>query len=134
MILQFFKYGSTACTIAWISDRAIPTMSRALGRADDIGSDTKKLVEQIAPEISYLPKSCWSVTSQKSHQCYSVRYQGRYRCTAQCTQLATYSQRATWLIDDDAVVSVCAKRRSAPQEIANWPTYWQVPRRQHPTL
>ena len=45
----------TLKTIARISGLAVPTVSRALGGADDIGSDTKKLVKQIAAGIGYVP-------------------------------------------------------------------------------
>lgn len=45
----------TLKTIARISGLAIPTVSRALGDAPDIGSDTKKLVNSIANAIDYVP-------------------------------------------------------------------------------
>jgi len=45
----------TLKTIARISGLAVPTVSRALGDADDIGYDTKALVNRIADEIGYIP-------------------------------------------------------------------------------
>lgn len=45
----------TLKTIARISGLAVPTVSRALGNADDIGVSTKKLVNRIADEIGYVP-------------------------------------------------------------------------------
>lgn len=45
----------TLKTIAEISGLAVPTVSRALNDAPDIGSGTKKLVRKIADEIGYIP-------------------------------------------------------------------------------
>lgn len=45
----------TLKTIAQMSGLAVPTVSRALNDAPDIGSDTKKLVRRIADEIGYVP-------------------------------------------------------------------------------
>ena len=45
----------TLKTIARISGLAVPTVSRALADADDIGLDTKELVNRIAEEIAYVP-------------------------------------------------------------------------------
>ena len=45
----------TLKTIARISGLAVPTVSRALNDAPDIGADTKKLVRKIADEIGYVP-------------------------------------------------------------------------------
>ncbi len=45
----------TLKTIARISGLAVPTVSRALGDAHDIGVDTKKLVNRIANGIGYVP-------------------------------------------------------------------------------
>ena len=45
----------TLKTIAGISGLAVPTVSRALNDAPDIGRDTKKLVRRIAEEIGYVP-------------------------------------------------------------------------------
>jgi len=45
----------TLKTIARISGLAVPTVSRALGDADDIGFDTKALVNRIADQIGYIP-------------------------------------------------------------------------------
>lgn len=45
----------TLKTIAQISGLAVPTVSRALNDAPDIGSDTKVLVRKIADEIGYVP-------------------------------------------------------------------------------
>jgi len=45
----------TLKTIARISGLAVPTVSRALGDAHDIGLDTKELVNRIAAEIGYVP-------------------------------------------------------------------------------
>ncbi len=45
----------TLKTIARISGLAVPTVSRALGDAPDIGNDTKKLVHRIADGIGYVP-------------------------------------------------------------------------------
>lgn len=45
----------TLKTIARISGLAVPTVSRALSDAPDIGIDTKKLVNRIADEIGYIP-------------------------------------------------------------------------------
>jgi len=45
----------TLKTIARISGLAVPTVSRALGDADDIGVNTKELVNRIADEIGYVP-------------------------------------------------------------------------------
>ncbi|MGC3938698.1 LacI family transcriptional regulator [Roseobacter sp. EG26] len=45
----------TLKTIARISGLAVPTVSRALGDANDIGLDTKELVHRIADEIGYVP-------------------------------------------------------------------------------
>lgn len=45
----------TLKTISRISGLAVPTVSRALNDAPDIGSDTKKLVRKIADEIGYVP-------------------------------------------------------------------------------
>lgn len=45
----------TLKTIARISGLAVPTVSRALGDAHDIGDNTKKLVNRIADGIGYVP-------------------------------------------------------------------------------
>lgn len=45
----------TLKTIARISGLAVPTVSRALGDAHDIGVDTKELVHRIADGIGYVP-------------------------------------------------------------------------------
>ena len=45
----------TLKTIAEISGLAVPTVSRALNDAPDIGTGTKKLVRKIADEIGYIP-------------------------------------------------------------------------------
>ena len=45
----------TLKTIAQISGLAVPTVSRALNDAPDIGSETKKLVRKIANDIGYVP-------------------------------------------------------------------------------
>lgn len=45
----------TLKTIAKISGLAVPTVSRALNDAPDIGRDTKKLIREIADEIGYIP-------------------------------------------------------------------------------
>ena len=45
----------TLKTIARISGLSVPTVSRALGDAPDIGSSTKKLVNRIADGIGYVP-------------------------------------------------------------------------------
>ncbi|PUB18452.1 LacI family transcriptional regulator [Yoonia sediminilitoris] len=45
----------TLKTISKISGLAVPTVSRALNDAPDIGRDTKKLIRQIADEIGYVP-------------------------------------------------------------------------------
>ena len=45
----------TLKTIAQLSGLAVPTVSRALSDAPDIGADTKKLIRQIADEIGYVP-------------------------------------------------------------------------------
>lgn len=45
----------TLKTIARLSGLAVPTVSRALNDAPDIGSDTKKLIRKIANEIGYVP-------------------------------------------------------------------------------
>ncbi len=45
----------TLKTISQISGLAVPTVSRALNDAPDIGSATKKLVRKIADEIGYVP-------------------------------------------------------------------------------
>ncbi len=45
----------TLKTIARISGLAVPTVSRALGDANDIGDDTKELVNRIADGIGYVP-------------------------------------------------------------------------------
>lgn len=45
----------TLKTIAQLSGLAVPTVSRALNDAPDIGSDTKKLIRKIADEIGYVP-------------------------------------------------------------------------------
>lgn len=45
----------TLKTIARISGLAVPTVSRALNDAPDIGSGTKKLIRKIAREIGYVP-------------------------------------------------------------------------------
>ncbi|MBI1418828.1 MAG: LacI family DNA-binding transcriptional regulator [Limimaricola sp.] len=45
----------TLKTIAKMSGLAVPTVSRALSDAPDIGADTKKLVRRIATEIGYVP-------------------------------------------------------------------------------
>lgn len=45
----------TLKTIAQMSGLAVPTVSRALNDAPDIGRDTKTLVRKIADEIGYVP-------------------------------------------------------------------------------
>lgn len=45
----------TLKTIARLSGLAVPTVSRALNDAPDIGAETKKLVRRIADEIGYVP-------------------------------------------------------------------------------
>ncbi len=45
----------TLKTISKLSGLAVPTVSRALNDAPDIGSDTKKLIRKIADEIGYVP-------------------------------------------------------------------------------
>ena len=45
----------TLKTIAQVSGLAVATVSRALSDAPDIGSDTKKIVRQIADNIGYVP-------------------------------------------------------------------------------
>ena len=45
----------TLKTIARISGLAVPTVSRALGNAHDIGLETKELVNRIADGIGYVP-------------------------------------------------------------------------------
>lgn len=45
----------TLKTIARISGLAVPTVSRALNDAPDIGNDTKILIRKIASEIGYVP-------------------------------------------------------------------------------
>lgn len=45
----------TLKTIARISGLAVPTVSRALNDAPDIGQETKKLIRKIANEIGYVP-------------------------------------------------------------------------------
>ncbi|WP_341368457.1 LacI family transcriptional regulator [Yoonia sp. BS5-3] len=45
----------TLKTIAKISGLAVPTVSRALNDAPDIGSETKKLIRKIASDIGYVP-------------------------------------------------------------------------------
>ena len=45
----------TLKTIAQMSGLAVPTVSRALNDAPDIGRDTKQLVRRIADEIGYIP-------------------------------------------------------------------------------
>ncbi|MDX8346720.1 LacI family transcriptional regulator [Cognatiyoonia sp. IB215446] len=45
----------TLKTIARLSGLAVPTVSRALNDAPDIGTDTKKLIRQIATDIGYVP-------------------------------------------------------------------------------
>ncbi|MDX8352822.1 LacI family transcriptional regulator [Cognatiyoonia sp. IB215182] len=45
----------TLKTIARLSGLAVPTVSRALNDAPDIGSETKKLVRKIANDIGYVP-------------------------------------------------------------------------------
>lgn len=45
----------TLKTIARISGLAVPTVSRALGNAHDIGDETKALVKRIADGIGYVP-------------------------------------------------------------------------------
>jgi LacI family transcriptional regulator len=45
----------TLKTIARISGLAVPTVSRALNDAPDIGTETKKLIRKIANEIGYVP-------------------------------------------------------------------------------
>jgi LacI family transcriptional regulator len=45
----------TLKTIARLSGLAVPTVSRALGDAPDIGSDTKKRVREIADQLGYRP-------------------------------------------------------------------------------
>lgn len=45
----------TLKTIARMSGLAVPTVSRALNDAPDIGNETKKLIRKIANEIGYVP-------------------------------------------------------------------------------
>ena len=45
----------TLKTISRLSGLAVPTVSRALSDAPDIGAETKKLVRRIADEIGYVP-------------------------------------------------------------------------------
>ena len=45
----------TLKTIARISGLAVPTVSRALNDAPDIGTETKKLIRKIANDIGYVP-------------------------------------------------------------------------------
>ena len=45
----------TLKTIAKLSGLAVPTVSRALNDASDIGHETKKLIRKIADEIGYVP-------------------------------------------------------------------------------
>jgi len=45
----------TLKTIAQMSGLAVPTISRALNDAPDIGNSTKELVRKIAAEIGYVP-------------------------------------------------------------------------------
>lgn len=45
----------TLKTISRMSGLAVPTVSRALNDAPDIGAETKKLVRRIADEIGYVP-------------------------------------------------------------------------------
>jgi LacI family transcriptional regulator len=45
----------TLKTISRLSGLAVPTVSRALGDAPDIGAETKRLVRRIAAEIGYVP-------------------------------------------------------------------------------
>lgn len=45
----------TLKTISRLSGLAVPTVSRALNDAPDIGAETKKLVRRIADEIGYIP-------------------------------------------------------------------------------
>lgn len=45
----------TLKTIAALSGLAVPTVSRALNDAPDIGAETKKLIRKIADEIGYVP-------------------------------------------------------------------------------
>jgi len=45
----------TLKTIAQISGLAVPTVSRALNDAPDIGDETKKLIRKIANDIGYIP-------------------------------------------------------------------------------
>ncbi|WP_106745338.1 LacI family transcriptional regulator [Yoonia maritima] len=45
----------TLKTIARISGLAVPTVSRALNDAPDIGNETKKLIRKIAKDIGYVP-------------------------------------------------------------------------------
>ncbi|MFG5381136.1 LacI family transcriptional regulator [Yoonia sp. R2-816] len=49
------KAKPTLKTIAKLSGLAVPTVSRALNDAPDIGSETKKLIRKIADEIGYVP-------------------------------------------------------------------------------
>ncbi len=45
----------TLKTISVLSGLAVPTVSRALNDAPDIGAETKKLIRRIADEIGYVP-------------------------------------------------------------------------------
>jgi LacI family transcriptional regulator len=45
----------TLKTISRLSGLAVPTVSRALSDAPDIGAETKKLIRRIADEIGYVP-------------------------------------------------------------------------------
>ncbi len=45
----------TLKTISRISGLAVPTVSRALNDAPDIGAETKRLIQRIASEIGYVP-------------------------------------------------------------------------------
>ncbi|WFE73357.1 LacI family transcriptional regulator [Roseinatronobacter sp. S2] len=55
--MAIIKRGSkpTLKTIAGLSGLAVPTVSRALSDAPDIGNETKILVRRIAKEIGYVP-------------------------------------------------------------------------------
>ena len=45
----------TLKTISRLTELAVPTVSRALHDAPDIGAETKRLVRRIADEIGYVP-------------------------------------------------------------------------------
>ncbi|SFS21063.1 LacI family transcriptional regulator [Yoonia litorea] len=52
---QTFEGKPTLKSISRISGLAVPTVSRALNDAPDIGAETKKMIRQIANDIGYVP-------------------------------------------------------------------------------